>query len=60
MKYPHRQKFTLADVADWDGLDLPGLVPKRYGKKYLNSCEMRDPKVAEQNSPTQEEKVKSA
>lgn len=51
MKYPYKQKFTLADAADWDNLDLPGLVPKRHSKKYINGCEKRDLKQTEDNSP---------
>ena len=60
MKYPHRQKFTLSDAADWDNLDLPGLVPKRLGKKYLNGCERHDPKQDQKQSTTSEERAKSA
>jgi len=60
MNYPHKQMFTLADAADWDNLDFPGLVPKRCGKKHLNISERHDLKKTEDNSPHQEEKAKSA
>jgi len=60
MKYPYKQKFTLADAADWDSLDLPGLVPKRHGKKYLNGCERRGPKAVKEKTLPNEEKAQSA
>ncbi len=54
MKYPYKQKFTLADAVDWDSLDLPGLIPKRRGKKHLNGCERRERKQAEDLTLTEE------
>ena len=60
MKYPYKQKFTLADAADWDSLDLPGPVPKRHGKKYLNGCERRGPKVVKEKLPCAKEKALTA
>ena len=60
MKFPYKQKFTLADAADWNSLDLPGLIPKRRGKKYLNGCERRDPKLTKDSASPAEEKALTA
>lgn len=59
MNYPQKQKFTLGDVADWDSLDLPGLVSKRQCK-YINGCERRERKAVKDLSLLKEEKAFTA